>query len=246
MLMITISLIFSAYSRTNNHTYKINPEKEPFCGSFPSPEKMKNIVFDMGNVLLKYEPDKMLSRYTDNGEDIALCIKTVFESEEWRMCDRGDGYRDEILPPVIKKLPEHLQKYCEELLYRDDLELNFMDETEGIRQLLSDLKKAGYSLYILSNVGLCYPKLYREHPVFSNFDGFFPSAQYHLLKPDREIYEKFFEIFSLEPKDCIFIDDSIANCESSEKCGMKTICFNAINDSTEKLRSLLAVEGINI
>lgn len=207
---------------------------------------IKNIVFDMGNVLLKYSPEEMLERYTTDKEDISLIVNTVFMSEEWQYCDRGDGFREDILPPVIEKLPVHLQDIAKQLLYRNDLELNFMPETKGIRQLISGLKNAGYGIYLLSNVGLCYPGLYANHPVFKEFDGYFASAEYHLLKPAKEIYEKFFDVFSLAPDECVFIDDSTANCKGSEECGMKAVCFNCKEQTVDELKSMLRYEGITI
>lgn len=205
---------------------------------------MENIVFDMGNVLLRYDPAAMLSRYTQAPDDIGLCIKTVFESEEWRLCDRGDGYRSELLPCRIAMLPEHLRGICEDLLYRDDLELSFMPEIAGMYDLISALKKNGYGIYLLSNVGLCFPQFSKKVRIFALFDGLFASSEYHMLKPDKEIFDKFLEVFSLKAEDCIFIDDTPANCAGSRLSGMRAVCFNGGTESVSVLKERLAAEGI--
>ena len=51
--------------------------------------EIKNIVFDLGNVILRYDPEAMLLRYTSDPQEIDLCVKTVFGSPQWQACDRG-------------------------------------------------------------------------------------------------------------------------------------------------------------
>ena len=198
----------------------------------------------MGNVLLKYDPAAMLEAFGITGDDAKLCLKAIFESPEWAACDRGDGYREEILEPLISALPQNCADACRKLLYRDDLELSFMPEIPGMFELLSELKKAGYRLYLLSNVGLCYEKLYAGQRIFALFDGLFPSSEYHLLKPDNEIYEAFYGRFKLDPSNCIFVDDSRLNCLGAENTGMKAVCFNGCTDTVGQLKKELMKYGI--
>lgn len=200
----------------------------------------------MGNVILRYDPEAMLRRYTDSAEDIALCIETVFNSPEWRLCDRGDGYREELLPPCMAKLPERLKTICEDICFRDDLELSFMPPVEGMEELIRSLKENGYGIWLLSNVGLWFPDFSKKIPVFSLFDGLFASSAFHMLKPDREIYETFLTHFGLTPAECVFIDDTPANCAGAEAAGMSSVCFNGKDQPVPLLRRLLQDRGIRI
>lgn len=207
--------------------------------------QIRNIVFDLGNVILRYDPEAMLLQYTNDPDEINECIRTVFMSPEWRACDRGDGFREEVLPPCMEKLPPKLRAWCEEICYRQDLELSY-PPIDGMEELIAELKENGYGIYLLSNVAKTFPILRDARSVFNYFDGTFASSDFHMLKPDPEIFETFFRHFGLVPDECIFIDDTRANCEGSEKAGMKAVCFNGGRQSADELRGLLAERGIRI
>ena len=73
------------------------------------------------------------------------------------------------------------------------------------------------------------------------FDGFFVSSEHVLLKPQHEIYEKFFEVFDLKPEECFFIDDNPLNIEGAACCGMAGTVFKG---DVDRLKRELLDAGI--
>lgn len=200
---------------------------------------IKNIVFDVGNVLIKFEPDKMLAAYGLSEEEISAALEKVFFSREWRECDRGIGWHDEILPPCLEGLTPRCKEAVKDICFPRDFELRHMPQVEGMPELLASLKAQGYKLYILSNFSFGFHTFAPHVKAFEYCDGLFASCDYMLLKPEREIYEKFFEVFSLKPEECVFIDDTPANIEGSRAAGMDGILFNALMETPDELSEKL-------
>lgn len=206
-----------------------------FCNS----RMIKNIVFDVGNVLIKFEPDKMLARYGLSEDEINAALEKVFFSREWRECDRGIGWHDEILPPLLETLTPRCAAAVRDICFPRDFELKHMPPVSGMEQLIASLRERGYKLYILSNFSFGFHTFVPKVKLFGYFDGLFASCDYMLLKPEKAIYEKFFEVFSLKPEECIFIDDTPANIEGSRSAGMDGIVFNALKETPGELSEKL-------
>lgn len=196
---------------------------------------IKNIVFDVGNVLIKFEPDKMLAKYELSPGEISAALEKVFFSEAWRECDRGTGWHDELLEPCLEELTPRCRAAVKEICYPRDFELKCMPPVEGMAELLASLKEKGYKLYILSNFSFGFRTFAPHVKAISYCDGVFASCDYMLLKPEKAIYEKFFEVFGLNPAECLFIDDTPANIEGSRAAGMEGIVFNALKETPEQL-----------
>lgn len=210
-----------------------------FALCFCNKPMIKNIVFDVGNVLIKFEPDKMLAAYGLSQQEISAALEKVFFSDEWRECDRGIGWHDEILPPLLETLTPRCAAAVRDICFPRDFELRHMPQVEGMARLLAGLKEQGYRLYILSNFSFGFHTFAPHVKAFEYCDGIFVSCDYMLLKPEREIYEKFFEVFSLKPEECLFIDDTPANIEGGRGAGMDGIVFNALRETAEELNEKL-------
>ena len=89
----------------------------------------------------------------------------------------------------------------------------------GMEELVRRLKKPGWSVYLLSNTAVTYHQYSHKLPAIDCFDGQFISADYHLLKPNREIYEKFVQVFGLVPEECYFIDNKAENVNAAIAAG---------------------------
>lgn len=196
---------------------------------------IKNIVFDVGNVIARYEPEKMLSGFCLTPDEIEECMKYVFRTKYWADADRGLGWHDEVLLPCIEKLSPKCADTVKEICFPHDFEQKYMPAIEGMDGVLKNLKDRGYKLYVLSNFGFGFHNFAPHIKAFAYCDGLFPSCDYLLLKPEREIYEKFFEVFSLNPSECLFIDDTLANIEGGRNCGMDGIQFCGLNETPVEL-----------
>lgn len=207
---------------------------------------VKNIVFDFGNVIMKYDVDAMLDRFSLSSEEKEFFKEKIFSDEKWRDGDRGYGFRDVLFAETVNEFPVKLRQVFYNLVARYDFELRFMDYNNGIENLISELKQNGYRIYLLSNIGLNFHYFKNKVNVFSLFDGFFASCDYGVLKPEKAVYEEFFRKFLLAPSECLFIDDSIENVNSSRESGMDAFMYNAIFEDVSVLRSRLQDKGILI
>ncbi|MDF1494509.1 HAD family hydrolase [Caproiciproducens sp. CPB-2] len=199
---------------------------------------INNIVFDMGQVLVDFNPDFFISHYTRDPEDIRLIRSKVFETGTWKEIDRGTITEEDLIEPVCSCLPERLHGAATELL------LNWIDHMQvldNILPLVRELKENGYSLYLLSNAGKKIHSITPRITALQYFSGVFFSADFHCIKPDEEIYRKFFKEFSLDPRECYFIDDRADNVEAGRKLGMEGHCYEGDPDV---LRTALRENGI--
>lgn len=200
----------------------------------------------MGNVLLEFDLDTILERngVTDRS-DKDIMIERLFHSKEWRAYDEGTCNKDDFRP-VLDKLPAHLKKLGYALIIDQCFALNEMPPAEFMYGLIKGLKDNGYKIFLLSNAGQDFYIYSKANPAIELFDGCFVSSDYKLLKPDRRIYEKFFEVMNVRPEECIFIDDVQENVDGSIACGMDSIRFNCTKDTVEYLKKELSERGVNV
>ena len=201
---------------------------------------IKNIVFDMGNVLIYFDPDAFLDRVgLDSPEDRELLKKEIYLSVEWSMMDRGSLTDEEAGNIMMMRLPERLHDTVYQLVNEWDRPILPID---GMEALVRELKANGYAIYLISNASYHQHDYWQSIPGWDCFDGTLISADVHLVKPQPEIYELFCSRFSLKKEECVFIDDSTANAEGAVFVGMKAIVFH---DDAKELRQKLHKLGVN-
>lgn len=199
---------------------------------------IKNIVFDMGNVLISYDPVLFIQKYTDDPKTQQMLKENIFGTVEWIRFDRGTITKEGLEEAVLKKLPEDFHASAKKILLHWYEE---MKPIEAMVPLIQKLKSKGYKIYLLSNTSADYYHFRKNVPALSLFDGEFISCEWHFIKPEAEIYRAFFSHFQLVPAQCFFIDDAAANIESGINAGMKGCIFRG--DMTA-LASSLAEEGV--
>ncbi len=193
---------------------------------------IRNIILDMGNVLLDYDPNVILDKTCDNDEEKAIINKELFCGEEWIMGDLGVLTNAERFDGVSKRVPEHLHSKLRECVDNWDI---CMTPVENAREFCKTAKSKGYKMYVLSNA--C-SKFYEYFPKYYNlefFNGIVVSSDIHIIKPDIKIYEYLLEKYSLNPQECLFIDDRKENVEGAKKAGMKAVVFKNNYDEIVKI-----------
>lgn len=196
----------------------------------------KNIVFDMGRVLADYDADRAARQFTDDPAVIREVNLVVYHSGEWTLLDGGLISEEEAL--------ERIKKRCSSDRVREAAEYSFLHWDEynlwthpGMERVVTDVKKNGRGLYILSNVSLRMRQhdRWREYvPCPDLYDGVFFSAEHKMLKPQPVIYETFCRTYGLLPEDCLFIDDLQRNVEAAVACGMGGIVFDGDADKLDR------------
>ena len=195
---------------------------------------IRNIVFDMGNVLLRFDPEWFLTRdgITDP-DDRKLIMNELFRSVEWAMMDSGMLTESTAEPYILARIPDRLKDSVRHLLFH----WAYPRETiPGMEDLVRRLKESGYGLFLLSNASIAQHDYWPLYTVSRYFDGKLISCDVKVVKPSREIYQIFTDKFSLEPDECLFIDDSPANVAGAIACGWQGIVFHG--DSGELIRKL--------
>ena len=195
--------------------------------------KIKNLIFDMGNVLMRYDPEVPLREYVSSEQARNLIRKELFQGPEWVERDRGTISIEEMYESVAKRIPEQYHEELKKCVYGWDI---CMEPLEESAKLCEDARRWGYSTYVLSNAA---DEFYRYFPKFSSledFDGVMVSSDVHLIKPDVRIYECLLETYQLNPEECLFLDDREDNVEGARKASMQARVFT---EDYEKLRAFL-------
>ncbi len=202
---------------------------------------IRNIVFDMGNVLIRFDPLLFIERegITDQ-EDRKIILDELFNSVEWAQMDRGILEEKTAEPFILKRFPERLHPAVCNLLYHWAIP---GDELPGMRELVAELKEAGYRLFLLSNASTAQHRYWPLFPVSRYFDGKLISCDVKVVKPMREIYQIFTDRFLLDPEECLFIDDAPANVAAAITCGWNGIVFHG---DAVQLRLKMRQFGIRI
>ena len=203
---------------------------------------IKNILFDMGNVLIRWDPPLFIRRMGITGEDHTILMNELFNTIEWVQLDNGLIDEEGLLELVQPRIPERLHKAARELVMEWDKPA--VIPIEGMEELVAELHKNGYGLYLLSNASVRHPLYWSKVPVSGYFgDNLLVSAFIKVMKPEREFYETALSRFDLNADECIFIDDNPANCAAAVKCGIRSIVSH---QDAQLLRIRLREYGVNI
>ena len=197
---------------------------------------IKNVVFDIGNVLVTFEWERLAKEIGFTDKDLQVLAEKVI-GDRWDEFDRGVMPEDEALKYVQEVIPGLEEKFAT-LWHRIDEAIHVYPY---VNEWMRELKSEGYKIYLLSN----FPKRLFEKEANEKFDfirytdGKVISSFVKMIKPDREIYEYLFNTYSLKPEECVFVDDRAKNVEAAKALGMKGIIFEGYEDGSVKLKKLL-------
>ena len=199
---------------------------------------IRNIIFDMGNVLVAYTPEKTLREMGVSEDDIQFLMREVFSSFEWVEMDRGTLSKPEAFEIMKPRLPRYLADFVFENTIANSI-MDRMPPFPEMYDLVCEIKKAGYPVYLLSNASPDFYVFSKRYPVMDLMDGKIVSADYKVVKPERELYQILFDTFSLKPEECFFVDDLERNIEGAKAAGMDGICFSPSFEPVSVLRAAL-------
>ena len=196
---------------------------------------IRNIVFDIGNVLTDFRWEGFLRDKGFDDRMIKRIAKASVAGPYWKEVDRGVWSTKKLLQAFIDLDPE----------IADELYLTF----ENIHGMVTrrayaipwikELKEKGYHVYYLSNFSY---KAYLECAEALDFipymDGGILSYQDQVIKPDPRIYQLLLERYGLRAQECVFLDDSAVNVEAAKAEGFAGIVFETKEQAEEELRRL--------
>lgn len=194
---------------------------------------IKNVIFDFGQVLVRFDPEYMCSLYTDSTEDIKLLSEVVFDRIYWERLDAGTIENEELFASIEKRLPERLHETAKKVYLNW---INTLPEIPGMRDVIALCRELGFGVYLLSNISREFAARYREIPILSLVDGCVFSSTCGYVKPDARIFAHVVEKFGLDKENTLFVDDNINNINGATSFGLKAYHFDG---DAEKLYSYL-------
>ncbi len=193
---------------------------------------LKNVIFDIGNVLMEYRWAEALED-TGISKEIANDIwSEMFDDELWVMHDAGTASVYDLIEQFGARFPKYADNIKEFLIHGERMNLPRPEVWEKVHTL----KQLGYGIYLLSNYSEYLFKIHMKEALFMNdIDGKLVSYEVNQVKPDRDIYETLIEMYSLDPKECIFLDDRKENTDTAKALGIDSITI----ESREHINSVL-------
>lgn len=198
---------------------------------------IKNVVFDIGRVLLDYQPVKFLQNIGLKMEEGRYLNEIIFKNDIWLQLDRGMITLDEAIEAYTVLAPLHKERISQ-IMHTWPQMLTLI---EGTSELLSELTAKGYAVYLLSNFQEDgFKQIYDKYSFVKEAHGSVISYEIMLLKPEKEIYLHLLEKYKLMPEETVFIDDMKENVDAAKALGIQGIIF----ESAQKTRSVLGTMGI--
>ncbi len=197
---------------------------------------IKNIVFDIGNVLAGFVWEDFYRSFGYSEEIFGKLANATVKNPMWNEMDRGAMSDEELLLGFIRNDPS--------------IERELLRVFENVRGMvrrydyaipwIRELKEKGLGIYIISNFAR---KAHKECADALDFleeaDGAILSYQVKLIKPDPEIYRLLCRNYGLEASECVFIDDTAKNVEVARAEGMAGIVFHTLEQAQGELAAML-------
>jgi putative hydrolase of the HAD superfamily len=200
---------------------------------------IRNIIFDLGNVLISFVPSEYLIKKNYPGNIRNTILTDIFQSPEWKMLDNGDI----TVPEAIESIAPRSSLKKEEIALVFNFRRDIMFPLDDNARLLPTLRKQGYRLYYLSNFPLdVFEEVKNDYFFFRHFDGGIISAEVKLSKPDIRIYEYLIRHYGLNPEESLYIDDIEENVLAAEAAGMKGMVTNGSPRIAEQLGARLGIK----
>ena len=201
--------------------------------------EIRHIVFDIGKVLIHYDPNLPFSRLIPDEAERAWFFANVC-THDWNIeQDRGRGWQ-EAEDLLIAEHPQRAEAIRAFRKHWHEMVPHSYDDSVAIMEALI---AEGRDVTMLTNFAAdTFREAQARFPFLTKPRGVTVSAEVGLIKPDRAIYETHAASFGLDPAATIFIDDSLANVEGARAAGWNAVHFTG----AEKLRADLAAYGIAV
>lgn len=193
---------------------------------------IKNVVFDIGNVLVSFRWDDLATELGFDEDNIRVMNERVI-GDRWNELDRGVMSEAEAVEYIKEALPGMEEKF--DVLWSRIGEV--IDPYDYSKDWVMDLKAKGANVYLLSNFPReLFTRLSKtKMPFLPYVDGKIISAFVQKIKPDAEIYECLMDTYGLNPEECIFIDDRKVNVDAALALGMQGIVFTSYEEVRKEL-----------
>lgn len=184
---------------------------------------IKNVVFDIGKVLIEFDWMKFMHKLFNDEETISKVTDCIWNSGWWVEMDRGALPEEEVLNHIYDEAGD----YRAEAVYTMEHFGEVIGKQNYAIPWIKELKSMGYKVFYLSNYSDFLIRANSESLDFRNYmDGGVFSHEEKLIKPDEAIYRRLCEKYNLIPEETLFTDDIQANIDAAMAYGIKGIRFD--------------------
>ena len=201
---------------------------------------IKNLVFDLGNVLIEWNSEKILTYFEPEKERRQVLRKAIFESGVWHQTDKGELSLKEACKEVLTQLDVSYHSAVKNIFYHwYEVVHVYSDLQERIR-LWGD---QGYRIYILSTTCEIFYHIEKAglFPIYPLLSVYPLSSA--ILNPEADIPHTLLKKYSLNPVESVFIDDIQANLDTAAELGFETILSTSETENIRAMEDLLAAKG---
>ncbi|MBQ9301437.1 MAG: HAD family phosphatase [Clostridia bacterium] len=191
-------------------------------------ENAKNVVFDVGCVLLAWEPEKYLPVLAPGAVNGKLTWDMLYCTPMWDRLDEGMVREEEVARHAARRAgDESLWHQVMPAVQRFPELMRVLPAAE----LIPRLHEMGKKVYVLSNYGFdSFARTEKRFSaVFSQMDGMVISGREKICKPDPRVYRILLERYGLSPAETVFIDDRPVNIEGARSVGMQGIVYTGMD-----------------
>ncbi|EGR1221253.1 TPA: HAD family hydrolase [Vibrio parahaemolyticus] len=197
--------------------------------------QIKNVVFDVGNVLVRWSPPEIVRLTFGHSVDAEQMAKRLFSNKIWLDLNKGLISEEEVIHRYQQELDLTAEECCCFFYYVKQTQIQLFGSVE----LLQKVKQAGYGVYALTdNVVEIVEHLKSTYNFWPLFDGAIVSAEVELLKPQPEIYQALLSRYDLNPSETVFLDDMPYNVEGAKQVGMAAIQFENASQCESELKEM--------
>ena len=197
---------------------------------------MRNVIFDLGGVVLDWNPDAILAGFYDDLGARAAMKRDLFQHPDWGLMDRGDYSEAD----MIARLETRSGRPSSELMGLFGAVRRSLRPKPDTLALIERLAQQQVPLYCLSNMPASTFAYVKDRFAFwPVFRGIVISGEIRMMKPEPEIFEYLLRQYDLERADTVFIDDHQPNVQAAQALGMHTVWFRDAAQCETELDGLL-------
>lgn len=196
---------------------------------------MKNIVFDLGGVVVDWNPTRLMEEYTGDPAMPVTLFREGFFDSFWPDYDRG--IMDQV--GIVKEMSHFSGRHYAECWDFVEFVKHSLRDIPETQRLIRELSEEGFRVFCLSNMSLEFYDYLRERDVFGYFEGQIISALEKVIKPEPEIYQVLMDRYQVVPEESLFIDDLASNVEAARLLGFNIVHFTDKTEGICKIREMV-------
>ena len=199
-------------------------------------ETVRNVIFDLGGVLLDWNPGGILERCYADSASRDVMRDALFRHEDWLAFNRSEFTEPELLARVQQRTARSLRELT---LLLDTVRESLVVKPETVA-LLRSLSERRVPLYCLSDMPVSvFAHVRQRYDFLDAFLGIVISGDVGMMKPERAIFEYLLTHYGLAAETTVFVDDHPPNIEGAKAAGLQTIHFRNAEQCARDLETRL-------